>query len=269
MENEYRVFGPPGTGKTTHLVRQIERAIDKHGVGSVLVASFTKTAAAEICERASIKGHAYAGTLHALCFRQLDRPVPAETKTESWNAEMKSAGTPWLAITDGAVDFDESTNSHGNETRGDAAYRACQSLRARMIPRDLWPQDARAFDDAWRRWKDEARVMDFTDMIERSLASGSSAPGDARVGFFDEVQDYTALELALIRQWSAGMETVILAGDDDQCLYNFRGATPDAFLNPPVPDSHKRILAQSFRVPAAVHSFAQKWIEKVKVREPK
>lgn len=268
-EREFRVFGPPGTGKTTHLVRQIERAIDKHGIGQVLVASFTKTAATEICERAGIRQHAYAGTLHALCYRQIGHPTPAETKTAEWNLWAKSNGTPWFQLTDGGVDVDESTFQRYDGTRGDEAYQHCQSLRARMVDRSLWPTDCRAFDDAWRRWKSEANVIDFTDMIDRVYVSGFDAPGHATIGFFDEVQDYTKLELSLIRKWTAKMDTVILAGDDDQSIYNFRGATPDAFLNPPIPDSQKRILSQSFRVPAAVHAFAQRWIERVKVREPK
>src|SRR3990172_381244 len=103
---EIRVFGPPGTGKTSYLSRQIERAIDGHGIGKVLVASFTKTAALEICERAGIKRHAYAGTLHALCYRQIGHPTPAETKTAEWNAWTKSSGTPWFQLTDAGVDFD-------------------------------------------------------------------------------------------------------------------------------------------------------------------
>ena len=258
-----------GTGKTTHLVRQIDRAAEKHGIGKVLVASFTKTAATEIMERAGIKGHEYAGTLHALCYRMLGHPVPAETKTESWNLWAKSNGTPWWQLTDSGVEFDESTFQSHDGTRGDECYRACQTLRARMIDRALWPTDARAFDDAWRRWKNETNVMDFTDMIEVTLRRELTAPGGCTIGFFDGVQDYTKLELALIRGWAEDMETVILAGDDDQCIFSFRGASPDAFLNPPVPDDHKRILAQSFRVPSAVHKYAEAWIRRVKVREPK
>ncbi len=61
----------------------------------------------------------------------------------------------------------------------------------------------------------------------------------------------------------------MMAGDDDQCLYRFKGATPDAFLNPPIPDDHKRFLPKSYRLPRLVHGLAEEWISKVKVREPK
>jgi superfamily I DNA/RNA helicase len=42
---EIKVFGPPGTGKTTWACRQIERAQIEYGPDRVLVTSFTKTAA--------------------------------------------------------------------------------------------------------------------------------------------------------------------------------------------------------------------------------
>jgi len=62
---------------------------------------------------------------------------------------------------------------------------------------------------------------------------------------------------------------MLVAGDEDQLLYSFCGATVDAFLNPPVQESHKRVLRQSFRVPRAVHALASRWAETLTVREPK
>ena len=48
---EYRIFGPPGTGKTTNLTRQIRHAVDRFGDSSVLVTSFSKATAAELIGR--------------------------------------------------------------------------------------------------------------------------------------------------------------------------------------------------------------------------
>lgn len=53
------------------------------------------------------------------------------------------------------------------------------------------------------------------------------------------------------------------------CLYAFKGATPEAFLNPPLPPEQVRILNQSYRVPRAVHALACGWVEQLSTRQPK
>jgi len=108
-----------------------------------------------------------------------------------------------------------------------------------------------------------------TDMIDLAIQDVGTAPGNPDIGFFDEVQDFTPLELALIRKWGAHMERVVLAGDDDQAIYGFKGATPDAFLKPDIPDSDKIVLSQSYRLPASVHAAAEHWIHQVGHREEK
>lgn len=108
-----------------------------------------------------------------------------------------------------------------------------------------------------------------TDMIEYALNQTTEAPGSPLVGYFDEVQDFTPLELSLVRHWGRAMDRIVLAGDDDQCIYTFKGATPEAFLDPAIPDERKHVLSQSYRVPRAVHSMIERWIRQVAHREPK
>ena len=43
---EYQVFGPPGTGKTTYLANRIKKSAETYGSAGILVASFTRAAAA-------------------------------------------------------------------------------------------------------------------------------------------------------------------------------------------------------------------------------
>ena len=56
MTTEIRVFGPPGTGKTTYIINKIlPEAIAKHGLDKVLITSFTKAAAKEIAQRLDVQ----------------------------------------------------------------------------------------------------------------------------------------------------------------------------------------------------------------------
>ena len=82
-------------------------------------------------------------------------------------------------------------------------------------------------------------------------------------------QDYNQLQLSLLRHWGKNMKYIMLAGDDDQCLYSWSGSTPDAFLNPPIADKDKRFLRQSRRMPRVIQSFTAQWISQVTRREDK
>jgi superfamily I DNA/RNA helicase len=52
-------------------------------------------------------------------------------------------------------------------------------------------------------------------------------------------------------------------------IRRFTGAVPEAFLDPDVPPDHKIILKQSYRVPRAVHGFAESLIAQVSRRQAK
>lgn len=214
---EVRIFGPPGTGKTTFLSGSVRNTALLRGSDNVVVASFTVTAAAELQGRGLPLPKSQIGTLHSLAYRQLDRPPVADEQIDDWNTHHPALT---LSVNGRKVNVDDGAPLEagaGGATDGDALAARLDSLRARMVPRDDWPADVRDFADKWEDWKGANGLIDFTDMIEHALTDVPTAPGKPDVGFFDEVQDFTPLELALIRKWGQHMERMVLAGDDDQC----------------------------------------------------
>jgi superfamily I DNA/RNA helicase len=65
LTREYRIFGPPGTGKTTHVANHVRHAVEQFGPNSVLVTSFSRATAAELATRDVLLDHDRIGTLHS------------------------------------------------------------------------------------------------------------------------------------------------------------------------------------------------------------
>ncbi len=269
MLTEHRVFGPPGTGKTTYLARQIRSAVTKYGPDKVLVTSFTKGAAVEIAGRLGNDGvrpnRRQVGTLHSLCYELLGRPLIADLAPTMtiWNKNHMA----WHQTPAGSKDSDLTPPS----TEGDDLRQRCEIYRGQMKTAEEWSRDieARDFFEKWCDFKKEMGAIDFTDMIEEVYRSRSCAPNEPSVIFADETQDYSKLELQLLRSWACDADCLVIAGDDDQAIYGFKGATPDAFLDPSIPDDQKHILSQSYRLPRKIKEFSGNWIKSVRRRETK
>jgi superfamily I DNA/RNA helicase len=270
VTSEYRIFGPPGTGKTTNISRQIRRAVDRYGPGSVLVTSFSRTAAAELTDRDLPINPDRIGTLHSHCYHALGEPVIAESCVEEWNRE-----NPRLALTPakklGKLDGEGAGAEDSAELAkdGDEILQQLSRYRGLMIPQKGWSLTLRQFEEKWTRYKQGLGLLDFTDLIERCLLDVAIAPKAPSVIFADEAQDLNRMQLTLIRKWGERANYFILGGDDDQTIFSFTGASPDAILDPDIPDDHKIILKQSFRVPRAVHEVADKLIRQVTRRQEK
>jgi len=261
---EVRIWGSPGCGKTTFLTRQIANAAEKFGPEEVLVTSFTKAAAAELAGRKQAIPRHRIGTLHSHCYRALESPKIAEELLDEWNKDH-----PDRRLSGEGGDLDEAATDQHYGGEYDEILAEINSLRARLVHTDFWPARVQEFHRRWSEWKSANGLLDYTDLLETALRDIKVAPGCPRVIIGDEAQDFSLLQLTLLRQWAKHAEYLLVAGDDDQLLYGWCGCTPDAFLNPPVPAENKRFLKQSFRVPRTIHAHAVAWVERLQQREPK
>ncbi len=198
VTSEYRIFGPPGTGKTTNVARQIQRAVRKFGTTGILATSFSRAARAELVSRGLPLGRDRVGTLHSHCFHALDSPQIAEANVAHWNRV-----NPHLAITpvdkNGRLDGEDSPGEDDGLVRkdGDSLLQGLNRLRGMMVPRDEWPASVRQFEARWTEYKQENGLMDFTDLIDTCFRDMSFAPGAPSVIFADEAQDLNRLQLSL------------------------------------------------------------------------
>ena len=88
---------------------------------------------------------------------------------------------------------------------------------------------------AFRKNKDRARVLDFTDLEHLALEILTDENGKASVRrryqriFVDECQDISSVQDALIDALAEGDSTLFMVGDVKQSIYRFRLANPELF----------------------------------------
>lgn len=274
MAREYRIIGPPGTGKSTRLTRLCQLAAPKFGVENILICSLTKAAAAAIANK-SWRGQRivvprnHIGTLHSFAYRALDAPEIVETQKgiKAFNEWLVEQRQPGYALSLEETDLDDAaveTNLGG--TTGDKLLRDYQISRARLIPVESLREGVRGFANFWERYKAECGGMDFTDLLEKAWENVDAAPGRPKVFMMDEAQDMAKVGMRLARKWGEadGIEWFFTVGDPLQNLYFFAGAEQEAFTGARLEAKRQEVLAQSWRVPLAVKEYAIKWVAPLK-----
>lgn len=275
----WHVVGPPGTGKTTHLSGRIRATRKARGDESTCVISYTKVAAAEIGSRGEpdeegkrkrggedADGVKRQGTLHSLLYQMLGHPSIADLpeQLKGWNSTQPE---DWQLS--GSRDMDD-LDTPKYKTEADRLMSDANRFRAQMRPIELWPGDVRAFYRAWTAWKEKEGHLDFTGFHEEAIRRGLLPPEGCSVGIVDEAQDFSRLELTLIRQWAEHWDATVFGFDDDQAIFSWRGADASALVDEmPAPPERVKVLEQSYRVPRAVHAAAARWIERCRRRVPK
>jgi len=266
---EFIIAGPPGCGKSTYVMRQAAKAVDKYGPEGVMVCSMTKAAANEIALRNACMNPQMVGTLHSHCFHGLGRPKLAETREglRDWNEQHRT-----LQIGMDAASTEEDCGvreyKDNDKAPGTALLQAVNLHRARMIDEKLWQPEERRFFKMWSEWKDASGLYDFADLIEQGIRRLHYAPGNPSVIFVDEAQDISRAEYELVRRWGGKTQQCVIVGDRDQSLYHWRGADAGVVDISRLPDSQVRVLDQSYRVPRAVHAEAMRVISHCADRVP-
>ena len=255
---EWRVWGPPGTGKTTWIADNAARYVDLYGPDQVSICSLTNSAVREVAGRNIPIDLDNLSTLHARCKRTLQAPPPAEVFVKDFQeAYPNYADRKHISVRR------DGSREESILASGFTLYDEVQNARQRLIPVERWRPDMRKWYSVWSQWCRESGLMDYSSWLE-SVAEMRCLPSQSVV-LVDEAQDHTPLQLKVLRSWDT--RHLILVGDDDQSLYEWSGSVAEEFLRS---NAEKEIvLAQSYRVPRKVWMLANDIIRRVIHRKPK
>lgn len=218
----------------------------------MVLCSLTKTAAGVLRGRVPVPQQQVA-TLHALAYRALGGMPIAETDdlARAWNDQP---GIPDSWKIEGYTIEDMPTDAHVG-----AALAMYSRWRGGLCEDRILGELCKGFAARWEAYKRDTDSVDFTDLLQSVLDLRLPLPYDAAVFVVDEAQDLTPLAHAVADHWGASVRHYLTAGDPAQVLYDFIGASP-APLWEPLPDGHRRVLAQSWRLPSTIHALAEQWL---------
>lgn len=272
-----KVFGPPGTGKTTYLIKKVQEYLDKDVRSNAIgFFSYTRKAANEARDRAIVKfDHLNPNTdfenfrtLHSLalrCVRHINKEQIMKEKDYKEFCEQVGLSIESEKDEDGII-------IKTREPVLDAityARNTQKTLRQAYNDLDLdieWFNFQR-IDQAYKKFKEMENLIDYTDMLEMVVKDFPDSLPSLDVLIIDEAQDLSKLQWSLVNILVSKAKDTFIAGDDDQAIYTWAGADVNSFLA--FRSDEVVVLKQSYRLPSKVFHLANKIANKIIIRQEK
>lgn len=243
----------PGSGKTTVILARIASMIleEKISPDNILTVTFNRESAKDIISRFTvlfgeeIPRIPHVSTIHSLCYRILTTyanlrntkmPDLLEGGTEKTLSKTRLLAEVYRSLTG---------ELGGEDTLEELENMLCQAKNSMMSQEERQQIECAGvhLDDAYLLYEKLKRthgVMDFDDMQSFALTALKRYPMllkkfQEQFPYLnvDEAQDTSRLQHEIIQTLAGKSGTLFMVGDEDQSIYGFRGAYPEALLQFP------------------------------------
>lgn len=259
------VLAGPGSGKTAVITRRVLE-LTKQGVapGNILVITFTKAAATEMQERYerlqqeeagnAPSGRVNFGTFHAVFFKILKYAYHWDAS----NIIREEVSTQLLSDLIRKLDMEiEDEREFIDGIRSEISKIKSERIDINTYYSMNCPEEQfqRIYLEYTNKMKQQ-RLIDFDDILLYTYELLTKRPEILKLWqdkyqyiLIDEFQDINRIQYDIIRLLALPQNNLFIVGDDDQSIYQFRGARPEIMLNFPkdYPTAQQVLLNFNYR----------------------
>ena len=277
------VLAGPGSGKTTVITRRIEYLIKKHKVNpeEILVITFSKAASKEMKSRFQAlweNGHVPVtfGTFHGIYYGILKWAY--KLTSENIFSDEQKYQLLQRVVERMNLDLDDEKDFLqgivGEISNIKNNYIKLYEYQSKNCDEDTFRKIYQTYEAERKRLK----KIDFDDMLVLTYELFQKRPDILKAWqakykyiLIDEFQDINKVQYDVIRMLAEPENNLFIVGDDDQSIYQFRGARPEIMLNFPkdYPDTRQIILDVNYRSTKTIVNGAGRVIKQNRKRYPK
>lgn len=288
VEGPVLLLAVPGSGKTTVLVTRLGYMIYAKGIApeKILTVTYTVAATEDMAARfASLFGTDMADRL---TFKTINGICAGIIHTYG----RKTGRTPFALLNDEKVIADTLAKIYQKTERTYATESDLQTVRTLItyIKNSMLTEtEIRELDKTadmkisaiykeYNTWLREQKLMDYDDQMVYAYTMLQRFPELLRLYqdkfpylCVDEAQDTSKIQHAIIALLASKTENLFMVGDEDQSIYGFRAAYPEALLSfeKNHPGAKVLLMEENFRSGAGIVKAADTFIQKNTLRHKK
>ncbi|WP_297423313.1 DNA helicase PcrA [Clostridium sp.] len=241
IDGQVLILAGAGSGKTRVLTHRMAHMIEDLGIApySILAITFTNKAAKEMKDRVKAligerAENMWISTFHSTCVRILRREIDKIGYKSSFTIYDSSDQKTLVKECMKALNINDKdiTEQEIMGKIGKAKDRM-QSVRSFMLENEANFREKKVADvyEMYQKRLKENNALDFDDLIFKTVELFKSNPevlefyqNKFKYIMVDEYQDTNGAQYELVKLLASKYKNICVVGDDDQCIYQWRGA---------------------------------------------